>query len=114
MSGRNSPPPGAVPAESIVAPAPIVEVKCSAEAMRSSWTEGPAAPPGAESGGALRRPTPQGHQAIQVLPNALREHKGIRMLEEALQGRHRGGADDGARPDPRERRLGRLVPPEQP
>jgi hypothetical protein len=49
-----------------------------------------------------------------VLPNALREDKGIRLLEEALQGRHLGGVDSGARLDPRERRLGRIVPPEQP
>jgi len=32
----------------------------------------------------------------------------------ALQGRHLGGVDGRARPDPRERRLGRIVPPEQP
>jgi hypothetical protein len=32
----------------------------------------------------------------------------------ALQGRHLGGVDGSARPDPRERRLGRIVPPEQP
>jgi len=82
--------------------------------LRRSWTEGPAAPPGARSRTGQRDSAAEGHQAIQMLPNALREDKGIRVLEEALQGRHLGGVDGGARPDPRKRRLGRIVPPEQP
>lgn len=51
---------------------------------------------------------------IQLSGNPLREGTGIRVLEEALQGRHLGGVDSGARPDPRQRRLGRVITPEQP